>query len=178
VLIFFGPNTKQVELSSLTFINPNLWTRTRAVWSELVRYYDPKLGSCFAQGSPLFIWQTYNNVVTPYLFAALGLVLVALLLIKIFSFNVRAARLVIALFFGLACLSWAVLEIRNEVFYLKGIGRAVGLYWGKIIRRNARSSSGTRNSSILWLFATPISLRAPRYLIWFLKSRPEPRAYI
>ncbi|MBN3032602.1 MAG: hypothetical protein JW873_00720 [Candidatus Saganbacteria bacterium] len=131
ILVNFGPQAKQVEIKSVKFIRANPGTLIRAGWSGLLRYGDPKLGSCFAMASPLFIWNSFNIVLTPYLLALLALAALGLLAVNTFKLNRRYGVLIVAGFFLAFYFCWTVLETRNGIFYLKGAARDVGLYWGK-----------------------------------------------
>ena len=130
-LLIPGEGAAWVKLGPIRFIHANILTGARAVWSDFVRYYDPKLGTCFAMASPFFWKEGYNPFFIPYLWGLLILAAVILAAVKIFHFDPRTGEIAIAAFFIAFLLVWFVLDLRNNIYYLKAMRRDAMLYWGK-----------------------------------------------
>lgn len=131
VLILPATDAKQVFLKEIRFIHANPWTKIKAIWGQFTRYSDPKLGSCFAMASPFFIKTSFNLFFLPFLGWLLVICLVVSGFVSFLKLDDRIRKYISLAFFLAFLLIWGLLEARNEVYCLKGIGRDISLYWGK-----------------------------------------------
>jgi hypothetical protein len=81
--------------------------------------------------SPFLIMGSYNALAVPFLWWLLAFVLLVIGIVKFSSFDQRASKYAIGIFFLIFILLWAVLDLRNNTYYLKAISRDASLYWGK-----------------------------------------------
>jgi hypothetical protein len=123
ILVLVPKNSSACYIRSLNFIHASPWSKIRAWWSDFTRYSDPLLGTCFAMGSPYFISGQFNSVFIPFLWLALLITATAYAI----SRNIKAVWALGIIFIAL----WSLLELRTDIYYLKGLGRNVNLYWGK-----------------------------------------------
>ncbi len=143
VLIIPGTNSKTADLRRISFIHANLKTKILAWWSDFIRYYDPLLGTCFAMASPYFIKGSYNSLWVPFLWGILGLVIIVLIGSSIFALDERIRRNAVAVFFLILILAWGLLDLRNNVYYLKAMRRDINLYWGKTLQEKREIATGS-----------------------------------
>jgi len=131
VLILPATNAQQVFLKSVRFIHANPWTKARAWWSAFTRYSDPLLGTCFAMATPILIGKPFNHFFVPlfwFLLVICGVIVLGVCLLKA---DRRISNAVIVLFMVVFIFAWGLLDLRNNVYYLKAISRNISLYWGK-----------------------------------------------
>jgi hypothetical protein len=131
VLIIPATNAKQVSLKEIKFSHANLWTRTKAWWSDFTRYSDPLLGTCFAMATPVFMGQPFNPFFVPILLALLVLGLIIAAGVHLFKADRKIAQIGAGVCLAVILLAWGLLDLRNNVVYFKAIFRNVSLYWGK-----------------------------------------------
>ncbi|MFH1362104.1 MAG: hypothetical protein ABIH69_05570 [bacterium] len=133
LLIIPAADAKEVSLKRLKLVRANPWTKLKARWSSFIRYYDPLLGTCFSMASPVFMGKSFNGLVVPMLWGLLiicGLIIIVGQLIKI---NQRVIKFVAGLILFVVIITFGLLDLRNNIFYLKAISRNISLYWGKPI---------------------------------------------
>lgn len=131
ILILPTKNSETVTIKSISFIDANPWTKMRAWYSDFTRYSDPLLGTCFAMASPIFLGRTFNMRFIPILWWMLGAVLLIVLVDRFAEIDPRIKKSAIGVFFLIIILLWGVLDLRNNIYYLKAISRNISLYWGK-----------------------------------------------
>jgi hypothetical protein len=134
VLIIPATNSGSASLKSIKFIQSKPFTKLRAWWSDFSYYYDPKLGTCFAMASPFFIKTSFNLLFMPFLWGLLALTIIISSGVMFFHMDERISKVAIAIFFLVLIVLWGLLDLRNNIYYLKAIRRDASLYWGKSLQ--------------------------------------------
>jgi len=134
VLVIPATNAKKMSLKGIRFIHANPWTKIKAWWSNFTRYYDPLLGTCLSMASPIFIGQPFNPLFVPILWLILVVCGIIFAGVYIFKAKPMIATVSMGICLILIFLAWAILDLRNNVVYLKGIARNISLYWDKSIQ--------------------------------------------
>jgi hypothetical protein len=134
VLFIPAASAKAVNISSIEFIHSNLWTKLRAWWSDFTYYSDPRLGTCFSMGTPVFFGNGFNNIIAPFLLALFLLSALILLVLRMTKTNDVWVKTIIIAFFMMFLFFWALLDLRNNAFQLKTMMRDANLYWGKSLQ--------------------------------------------
>ena len=131
VLVLPATNATQVSLSGISFVHANPWTKIKAWWSNFTRYLDPKLGTCFAMATPIFMGKLFNPFFVYILcgFLVIGGVIFAG--VHFLKADDKIAKITVGVCLAVFIASWALLDLRNNVVYLKAISRNISLYWGK-----------------------------------------------
>lgn len=144
LLIVPATNSDKMSLKSITFVQSNPWTKLRAWMSDFTRHYDPKLGTCFAMASPIFLGKTFNMWFIPILWWLLAIVLLILVIDHFSEIDPRIKRYSILVFFIIFLMLWGVLDLRNNVYYLKAMRRNANLYWGKTLWEKKGINAGDK----------------------------------
>ncbi|MFA4858802.1 MAG: hypothetical protein WC901_01195 [Candidatus Margulisiibacteriota bacterium] len=131
ILLLPSDKIQSFSLKKIRFVRANLWHRCLAVWRDFTRFYDPKLGTCFSMASPLFINSSFNGFFVPFLWILTASVLLVAIVDFAFKLDPRVRTFAWVVFLVLAGSVWGLLDLRNNQFYLKGMGRDINLYWGK-----------------------------------------------
>lgn len=134
VLILPASDAKQMSLKGIRFIHANPWTKIKAWWSGFTRYSDPLLGTCFVMNTPLFIGQPFNPFFVPILWALLGICGVITVGVNLLEADRRITRIAVGIFLLVIISVWGLLDLRNNVVYIKAISRNISLFWGKTIQ--------------------------------------------
>jgi len=145
VLLLPGEGADRIRLKSITFIKPNSWTRLKAIWSAFIRYRDPLLGTCFAMATPILAGKPFNPFVLPIVFGVLVIGGSIMAGVRIFQADQRISKITAIICLVITMLAIVTLDMRNNVFYLKGIMRNVSLYWGKSIQEKRGIVVGDRD---------------------------------
>ncbi|MBU0613837.1 hypothetical protein KJ766_00950 [Patescibacteria group bacterium] len=133
ILLLPSVKSKTIYLKRLRFIQANPTSKIHAVLSDFTRYYDPKLGSCFAMATPIFFNRYFNPLFIPLLWILLAITASVFLVTSFFKLDSRIGKISIIIFFGVFLVLWGLLDMRNNIYYLKAIGRNANLYWGKTL---------------------------------------------
>jgi hypothetical protein len=134
VLLIPATNAKKMSLKEIRFIHANTWTKIKAWWSGFTRYSDPLLGTCLAMASPTFIGQPFNQLFIPFLWFIILISGVIYAGVYLFNPKLKIATVFIGFLLIIIFLVWSILDLRNNVVYLKGIARNISFYWGKPIQ--------------------------------------------
>lgn len=131
VLILFPMQAESCAIKEIKFVRSNWNAKISAIWSDFTHYYDPKLGTCFGMASPVFLDSTYQSFSAPILWGLLCICLIALFCINVFKMNhaFRVGGIIVftVIFFVFA----GILDLRNNVYYIRSIQRNLNLYAGK-----------------------------------------------
>jgi len=133
VLILPATDADQVSLKRISFIHANPWTRIKAWWSAFTRYQDPLLGTCFAMATPIFMGKPFNPYFAPVLWVLIIICGMVVGGVHLFQADQRISKITLAVLCIALFLAWGVLDLRNNVYYLKAISRNISLYWGRSI---------------------------------------------
>jgi hypothetical protein len=131
IMIIPAATAGEAGIRSIRFIHSNPWTKIKAWWNGFARYSDPRLGSCFVMASPLFIKTGFSQLFVPFLWWLFAFCLAVVGIVYFFKLGDRITKYAILMFFTIFLLVWGLLDARNDIYYLKGIGRDISLYWGK-----------------------------------------------
>ncbi len=142
ILIIPATNAQYADIKNIKFIHSSPGTKIRAVWAGFTRYYDPRLGTCFQIASPLFVDDAYNSVMMPLLWGAILLLALSVASVNIFKLNPLISKAAVCVFVVFFLALWGLLDLRNNVYYLKAIGRDAGLYWGKSLSEKREIVTG------------------------------------
>lgn len=134
ILILPAANAKQVSLKGIRFIHANPWSKIRAWWSAFTRYYDPLLGTCFAMATPIFTGKPFNPFVVPILWIILAICGIIVASVHLFKADPRITKISAGICLAVIIIAWGLLDLRNNIVYLKAIARNKSLYWGKSIQ--------------------------------------------
>lgn len=142
IMIIPASGSQQAFIKSVIFIHANPWTKTKAWWSGFTRYYDPRLGSCFSMASPLFVREAFNIMVSPVFWVSIILLLGFSVVFNVIDFDQRIKKTMILIFICLLVILWGILDLRNNAYYLKAIGRDASVYWGKSLQEKREIING------------------------------------
>lgn len=134
IMLMPTENAQQVSLKSIRFIHANPWTKIKAIWSGFTRYYDPKLGTCLAMATPILMGKPFNPFIVPILWIFLAICGCIIGGVHFFHANPKITKITAAICFAVIITAWGLLDLRNNVYYLKAISRNISLYWGKSIQ--------------------------------------------
>ena len=134
VLVLPATNAKQMFLKRIRFVRANPWTKLKASWSTFTRYYDPLLGTCFAMATPVFMGKPFNPFIVPILWVFMGICGIIVAGVHLFKADPRITKITLGIFLTVIIIAWGLLDLRNNVVYLKAISRNINLYWGKSIQ--------------------------------------------
>lgn len=131
IVFFPATNSENVLLRSMTFVHANLSTKLRAWWNDFTRYLDPPLGAVFGWPSPFFIIDWFNPLMMPFFWILLCITLLIIIIVSALRLDIRFSKITIDIFFSILLLAWALLDLGNNVYYMKAIKRNASLYWGR-----------------------------------------------
>ena len=144
VLIILGTDSNSASIKSIRFIHGNFFEKIKAWWGDFSRYYDPRLGSCFVMASPFFVRTSFTLFFLPFYWWFLGGSIVVYALLYFIKIDARILKVIIAIFILVILLVWGLLDLRNNVYYLKSIGRNISLYWGKSLQEKRGIITGNQ----------------------------------
>lgn len=133
ILLLPATDAKQVSLKGIRFIHSNPWTKIKAWLSDFTRYSDPLLGTCFAMATPIFMGKPFNPFFVPVLWGFLAVYGIIAVGVYLFKADRKISKIAAGVVLIVIMLAWGLLDLRNNVYYLKAISRNISLYWGKPI---------------------------------------------
>ncbi len=142
IVLYPATNSDNVSLKSITFVRANPVTKLHAWWNDFTRYFDPLLGAVFGWPSPYFVADWFNPLVLPFILILLFITLLIIISVFIFRLDIRFSNVSIGIFFLILLLAWGMLDVGNNIYYIKAIRRNVSLYWGKDIWEKRSITTG------------------------------------
>ena len=143
IILMPATNSEIVSLKSIQFVRGNPVSKLRAWWNDFTRYFDPNLGASFGWSSPYFIKGWFNSLLLPFFWIVLALSLLISAGVSTFRLDKRISKFALGISIFVLIVAWGLLELQNNIYYLKSIRRNVSLYWGKSVLEKKGVATGS-----------------------------------